>query len=351
MDLATLPVSTGGGMRFWILRAPLLVAISMALTAGLIVVLRPLLMRYAMVRPNSRSSHVQPTPQGGGVAVVGAVLLATGVAMLASAFPNAQFSFPWPVMAAVVVMAGVGAVDDLFTIAVGPRLVFQAACVFAIVLSLPEGLRVWPAAPQIVETALLVLGGLWFVNLVNFMDGIDLMTVAEFVPVSAGLVVAAMIGGLPATGAVVALTLFGALLGFAPFNWPVARLFLGDVGSLPLGLLVGWLLALLSVNGHVFAALILPLYYLADATFTLLRRLARGAAVTQAHRDHYYQRAIDAGLPVLGVIARVLITNFILAGLAVATIAWPSRGVGLAMLALGGLAVGVLMRSLGRAGK
>ena len=73
--------------------------------------------------------------------------------------------------------------------------------------------------------------------------------------------------------AVVAAALLGAIVGFAPFNKPVARLFLGDVGSLPMGLLLGWLLLQLAGEGHVAAAVILPLYYLLDATITLARRL------------------------------------------------------------------------------
>ena len=75
-----------------------------------------------------------------------------------------------------------------------------------------------------------------------------------------------MLGALPAHATVVALALCGALIGFAPFNRPVARIFLGDVGSLPIGLLLGWLLVLLAGSGHLAAAMMLPLYYLADAT-------------------------------------------------------------------------------------
>ena len=88
------------------------------------------------------------------------------------------------------------------------------------------------------------------------------------------------------------------MIGFAYFNRPVARLFLGDVGSLPIGLLLGWLLLLLAANGHLAAALLMPLYYLADATITLLRRLFRGEPVWHAHRTHFYQLATDRGFTV-----------------------------------------------------
>ena len=162
-----------------------------------------------------------------------------------------------------------------------------------------------PSLPYWLERALLGLAVLWFVNLVNFMDGIDWMTVAEVVPLTAGLVLFGLMGALPRDATVVALALCGAMIGFAPFNRPVARLFLGDVGSLPIGLLLGWLLVLLAGGGHLAAALLLPLYYLADATITLLRRLANGEPVMQAHRSHFYQRAMDGGFSVYQIVGRV----------------------------------------------
>ena len=85
---------------------------------------------------------------------------------------------------------------------------------------------------------------------------------------------------MPHPPALIALALFGAMLGFAPFNRPVAKLFLGDGGSLPIGLVLGWLLLQLAGNGHLAAALLLPLYYVADATITLLRRW-RGAKASR----------------------------------------------------------------------
>ncbi|MFB0922104.1 MAG: glycosyl transferase, partial [Alphaproteobacteria bacterium] len=77
--------------------------------------------------------------------------------------------------------------------------------------------------------------------------------------------------------------------------WHPARIFLGDIGSISLGYLLGWLLLSLAVSGHLQAAIILPLYYLVDATLTLLRRLQRGDKVWQAHREHYYQKAVQNG--------------------------------------------------------
>ena len=153
-------------------------------------------------------------------------------------------------------------VDDIRTLEALPRLLIQVLAVAMVILTLPNEARVAPFLPFFLERALLLVAGVWFVNLVNFMDGIDWITVAEVVPVTAALVVLGFNGGLPSYAIVVAIALCGAMLGFAYFNKPVARLFLGDVGSLPIGLLLGWLLLLLAAQGYVAAALLLPLYYL-----------------------------------------------------------------------------------------
>src|SRR6185437_8048678 len=115
------------------------------------------------------------------------------------------------------------------------------------------------ALPWWLERALIVFAGIWFVNLVNFMDGVDWMTVVEVVPVTAGVALFGAMGAMPPAATALALALAGAMIGFAPFNRPVARLFLGDVGSLPIGLMLGYLLTLLAGHGHLAAALLLPL--------------------------------------------------------------------------------------------
>src|SRR5262249_36184596 len=225
------------------------------------------------------------------------------------------------------------------------RLVLQALAVAVVVAALPAELRVVPPVPWWLERALLALAALWFVNLVNFMDGIDWMTVAETVPVAGGLVVFGLIGALPPAATVAALALLGAVLGFAPFNRPVARLFLGDVGSLPIGLLLVWLLILLAGSGHIAAALLLPLYYLADATLTLARRLFAGERVWQAHRTHFYQRATDGGFTVIEIVGRVFAINVVLAALAFVSVAMPTWRVSLAALAAGAALVAWLLRT------
>jgi UDP-N-acetylmuramyl pentapeptide phosphotransferase/UDP-N-acetylglucosamine-1-phosphate transferase len=246
------------------------------------------------------------------------------------------------------VLALVGAIDDIRGLGPGPRLLIQIFAVGIVIAALPDDFNVVPQLPWMVERALLLLGGVWFVNLVNFMDGIDWMTVAEAVPVTAGVVLLGLIDAAPPSAVLVAIALLGAIIGFAPFNRPVARLFLGDVGSLPIGLLLGWLMLMLAGRGNLAAALLLPLYYLADATLTLVRRLAGGEPVWRAHRTHFYQRATDGGFSVREIVVRVFVLNVALAGLALVSAIEPDPRVDLAALALGGALVAWLLLTFAR---
>ena len=296
-------------------------AVAAAASAVLVAATLPFLRQHVLAHPIARSSHRVPTPQGAGIGVVLATLAATCV-VLAIWMPDAAYGLA-PALAAAALLAAVGAFDDFRSIPVAPRLLLQAAAVAIMLLSLPADARVTSFLPFWAERATLFLVGLWFVNLVNFMDGIDWITVAEVVPVTLALSIIGLAGQLSSGPTVVAAALCGAYLGFAPFNRPVAKVFLGDVGSLPTGLLLAWCLFDLGARGQPVAALLLPLYYLMDATLTLLRRLSRGEKVWLAHRSHFYQQATDNGFAVSQVVGHVFALNVVLAmlaGLAVATI-------------------------------
>jgi UDP-N-acetylmuramyl pentapeptide phosphotransferase/UDP-N-acetylglucosamine-1-phosphate transferase len=322
----------------------LVAGVAAVLSAGLTWMIRPLLRRIAMAKPNARSSHRIPTPQGGGIAVIAATLIVACAACAALM----QIAIPAPLFPAVIFMALVGAADDIKSIQVLPRLLLQAVAVGAVVYALPSDVRLVAAWPFAIERALLVLAGLWFVNLVNFMDGLDLMTVAEIVPVTATMVLLGLLGELTGPTSLVAAALCGAMLGFAPFNRPVATIFLGDVGSLPIGLLVGWCLMQLAGHQHLIAALLLPLYYLADATLTLARRIAKGEPFWAAHRTHFYQRATDNGFSVPRVVGEVFLLNLVLAGLALASALAGSATVDALAAVAGAAAVALLLRRFSR---
>jgi UDP-N-acetylmuramyl pentapeptide phosphotransferase/UDP-N-acetylglucosamine-1-phosphate transferase len=315
--------------------------VASAVSFGLLLLLRPLFQRYALAHPNARSSHKIPTPQGAGIGVVAATIAT--VAGASFLFHDVGGHSLWLTLAATVFISLVGAFDDVSPIPVMPRLILQAIGVAVVLAAVPSDMRIAPSLPYWLERPLLGLAVLWFVNLVNFMDGIDWMTVAEVVPVTAGLVIIGSLGALSTSQIVLAIALCGAVAGFAPLNRPVAKLFLGDVGSLAIGLILAWLLIGVAARGYLSAALLLPLYYIADATITLLRRIAQREPIWQAHRTHFYQRATEHGFTVTVIVARVFAVNIVLGILAIASVYWDNPIAHVATLTCGTALVGWLL--------
>ena len=296
-----------------------LVVFSAIATAGLIILLLPVFRRYALARPNARSSHHIPTPQGGGLAVL---LVTYAVFLLSFLIIGAELT-PSSILGMICTSFGllvIGGIDDIKPLPALPRFLLQCALIATTVLYLPDEARLLPnAIPLVLEHCLIGLALVWFVNLVNFMDGIDLITAAEMLPVwSVILIVATLSHDLPLQ--ILSLCVIGALIGFVPFNWPVARLFLGDIGSLPLGLMSGWALLQFAYHTSLLLALIPALYYLSDSTLTLIRRLLQGEKIWQAHRSHFYQRARQNGRSVLNVVCMIAATNILLLLITVAAL-------------------------------
>ncbi len=261
--------------------------------------------RQVLDHPNKRSSHVAPTPRGGGIAVVG-VLLAVwaGIAFLAPGIFPHPLSVPFPAMVLVLFcalgLAVISWLDDLKGLTPLIRLILQFAAAIICLDALPVGpsgavLVFQGLLPTTADHVVAVLIWIWFLNLFNFMDGIDGITGVEAASVGGGVFVVALFAGGAQDWALFGLSAAAAACGFLCWNWDPAKLFIGDVGSVPLGFLLGWLLLGLAAMGYWAPALILPLYYLADATLTLGLRLLRGEKVWQAHAEHFYQRAVQAG--------------------------------------------------------
>ena len=176
----------------------LTVVLTALASAAAILILYPILKRYALARPNARSSHVTPTPQGAGIAVIATVVVASAIAIGSHAFTGDATASLAIIVGAAVAMACVGAVDDIRPLPVMPRLLLQALIVAAVIFTLPKDLRIVPDLPWSLERLVLLVGGLWFVNLVNFMDGIDWMTAAEAIPLLATIALLGAAHALPA---------------------------------------------------------------------------------------------------------------------------------------------------------
>jgi Fuc2NAc and GlcNAc transferase len=250
--------------------------------------------------PNQRSSHLVPVPRGGGIAMVTAFSagMIVIVAIVSVPVPLGLFTALVPGALAV---AWVGWIDDRRGVSAPVRaLVHAGAAIWAVAwlgglpmlrigsLELPLG---------IAGAALAVLGIVWFLNLFNFMDGIDGIASSQAVAIS--LVAGAMAWARSDVSVAAAyMLLAGASIGFMLWNWPPARIFMGDVGS---GFL-GYVLAVLAIAGELRGSVPLAVWivlvsvFAFDATVTLIRRLIRRERVYEAHRKHAYQRAVMSGL-------------------------------------------------------
>jgi UDP-N-acetylmuramyl pentapeptide phosphotransferase/UDP-N-acetylglucosamine-1-phosphate transferase len=280
------------------------------------------LRRHAVLdRPGPRSAHAVPTPRGGGIAVLLALYPAW---LLAVPLAGTDESL-WIVLGAAVLLVAISWLDDLRNLSPAVRLPVHVVAVAIGLAGAAAG-----EAPPVFQGLLpdwldlLVTGilWLWFLNLFNFMDGIDAMAGAETVAVGVGVALVALVvwppaGALPL--AMPGLTLAAAAAGFLLWNRPPAKIFLGDVGSIPLGFLAGWLLIETARGGAWAAAIILPAVFVADATWTIVVRLARGDNPFKAHAEHVYQRAVrQVGRSHGQVVAFVSVANLVLIALAVA---------------------------------
>lgn len=296
--------------------------------------------RAILDRPVERSSHTVPVPRGGGLALVPILVAAWWSLDAAEVAPPGAAA----VAGIAAALALVSWIDDLRSLPAGLRFAAHVAAVTLGLAFLPEGQIFQGLLPVPLDRAAAALLWVWFVNLYNFMDGIDGITGCETACLGTGVALVLGWAGTSGSGtAAIALCVAAGALGFLRWNWHPARLFLGDVGSVPLGYLIGWLLLGLAARGLWAPAIILPLYYLADASFTLGRRVLRGERFWQAHRQHFYQRALTPDGDHAAVVRIVLAGNLALIALAVLAVARPWPSLALAMLVAAGM-LGMLER-------
>lgn len=257
------------------------------------------LRRYALVRslmdvPNARSSHSRPTPRGGGVAIVVAFLLVLGVAFAVGLDVSVEVFYA--LFGAGLAIAFLGFLDDHGHIAARWRLLghFTAAIwvIFWIGGVPPLTLLTYEVDLGWLGYPLVALYLVWLLNLYNFMDGIDGIASVEAICVCGGGALLYVLAGHGSL-AILPLLLAAAVAGFLIWNFPPARIFMGDAGSGFLGLVLGVLSlqAAWAESSLLWGWLILLGVFIVDATFTLLRRLLRGDKVYEAHRSHAYQYA------------------------------------------------------------
>jgi len=241
-----------------------------------------------LAMPNERSSHRLPTPHGGGAPM----LLAFTLGLVAAALWVAPWAAPYSLLAGLALaLMLLGIADDVWSLPVSVRLgAYGLSCLVATLYLLP---------PQLAGSALMygmlalatALAMLWLVNLYNFMDGIDGIAASQCLLAAAAASLLSLDGGA-GDYSLFCLLLAASQLGFLVWNWPPARLFMGDAGSIPTGFLLAGLALLGSVEGWLGIScwLVLLAIFITDASWTLLWRITTRQPFTRAHRLHGYQR-------------------------------------------------------------
>ncbi|MEJ0062585.1 MAG: glycosyltransferase family 4 protein [Alphaproteobacteria bacterium] len=288
--------------------------------------LRIELVRVAIMdNPNQRSMHTQPVPRGGGwsFAIPCAAFLCLSSLLH---YMGSEGELPFPeilLLIGLLLLAGVSWADDRGGVKARWRLLAHFAAAALGLLALGS----FPApdwVPNWILYAGLAIAWVWFINLYNFMDGIDGITTVETISIVLPLtfiVLTANAFRLP-PGSLIYLPsiLLGSSIGFLFFNWHPAKIFLGDVGSVPIGYLVGFCLLALAQAGFWYIALTLPLYYLADSGITIVRRFLKGEKIWEAHRSHFYQRAAQREGRHDVVVVRIALCNVALWAIAAAAL-------------------------------
>jgi UDP-N-acetylmuramyl pentapeptide phosphotransferase/UDP-N-acetylglucosamine-1-phosphate transferase len=287
--------------------------------------------------PNHRSSHKTPIPRGGGWAIIAMLIPATifTIGLVDHDFRHAGLA------ASLIMLAAVSGYNDQRHLSPIVRLAVHLLTAYLGSLSFrPEQTLFNGALPFWADRAILIVGWAWFMNLYNFMDGIDGITSVETVSLSMGFCLVCTAAGLHAPySSFLSTILIGVSLGFLAHNWHPARIFLGDVGSIPLGYLTGYLVLLLAVRGYPVPALILPLYYLVDSGYTIARRALQGKTIWEAHREHMYQYAALGAKRHDKVVLRIAAANIGLICAAVLSVTMPWLGLPIAILIVARLLV------------
>jgi len=261
--------------------------------------------------PNERSSHLMPTPRGGGLSIVIPVLLCIAVLFLTA---QLEGNIALALGTGCFFVAGVGWIDDHQHIPANWRVLLYGIAAVLAVYFLAESdnfLSVFHQLPfAIVSSFLIVIWIVWMTNLYNFMDGTDALAAIQ--TICAGLLAGILFWLEGQYGlATVCFVMSASSCGFLFWNWPPAKIFMGDVGSCSLGFCFGVLAVIGEIQGSVpFTVFIILLsLFICDTTLTLLMRVFANEKWYQAHKSHAYQRLVQLGMSHKKLVFSVLLIN------------------------------------------
>jgi UDP-N-acetylmuramyl pentapeptide phosphotransferase/UDP-N-acetylglucosamine-1-phosphate transferase len=274
---------------------PLVILIIICIIASILItgyVLKILLQKNIMDTPNHRSNHKTPTPRGGGIAIT--LILLPAILWIQSYLNIKEYYL----LASIIILATISFIDDVKPLPPLLRFLMQIIAIIICIIPLYADSNMgifFGYLPLWLDMTICAIGWLWFINLYNFMDGIDGITTTETISISSGIIAIAAITLLPLEYIFYASCLIAVSLGFMYWNWHPAKIFMGDIGSISLGFILGYLLIKLSLAGYILPCLIIASYYLFDSTLTIIKRLINGKKIWEAHSEHLYQQAVRNG--------------------------------------------------------
>lgn len=286
--------------------------------------------------PTTNRQHKLSTPTAGGVVI--SLLLFIFTILYSLYFSNPKVLY---FLASLLILTTISFIDDFYDLSVLIRLPFQFLAAWLIILNLsPVIVPQLDFVPNYVMNILLLIGMVYFLNLYNFMDGIDGSASSEAIHISLSFILIYILFGINNPFSFfVAFVLCFSCLGFLFHNWSPAKIILGDAGSTSIGLICGWLMIILGKEGYLAAALIIPGYYLADSTITLINRMRKGERFWEPHTQHFFQIAAKSSNSHAKVTRKIIKYNVILCALALLSIFLPRISLIIAILVVSRLLI------------
>ncbi len=284
--------------------------------------------------PTKRSNHNHPKPKGAGLILIPLFIFATLLVFFLEGILDSNWVI---ILGFCFILMLISFIDDLKNVSLGLRLFFQIFCVISSMILLKDDFSFYFNSLEITGWAenyfeiikvlilfLFMIFWIWIINLFNFMDGMDGITVVQGSSFSICLNFLAMLGLIEINFLYVSLIMLGVLTAFFSVNKPPSKLFLGDVGSIPIGFLAGYFIIYNTVKSDLFIPFIIVImYYLLDSSITLIIRFIKKENIFKAHSSHFYQKVIRKGFSHNYVLKKIFILNIVLLFLSYTSINWP----------------------------
>ncbi|MDN3029798.1 MraY family glycosyltransferase [Rickettsia endosymbiont of Culicoides newsteadi] len=277
--------------------------------------------------PDPRRVHNRITPRGGGIAIV--IVVIVGLISY-EYFTTKALINSIKILPLLLIISTISFLDDLISVPVFIRLIIHIICsTISIVLFLSPALLFHHELPLYIDFVLSIIYLTTFLNIYNFLDGIDGISGAESIHLSITILILCYLkyDTIINTNFIIILNIIilGCSIGFLIFNWHPAKIFIGDVGSISLGFLLGLCLLLISASSIdlFIASSIASLYYMTDGGLTILIRLLNKEKIWQPHLKHFFQKAVKNGKSHREVVCRIIICNILLMVLSITSLHFP----------------------------